>query len=78
VIIDADARGVDPSCADVHKRGGGRDVITNVDMRVDTREVVCLCHDMHRGGAWRLRSPTRGGEASLLALDEGEGLCHDA
>jgi hypothetical protein len=23
VIVDADARGVDPSCVDVHKRGGG-------------------------------------------------------
>jgi hypothetical protein len=57
--------------------GEGGDVITNADMRADTREVVCLCHDVHRGGAW-LRSPTRGSEASLLALDEGEGLCHDA
>jgi hypothetical protein len=46
VIVDVDVRGVDPSCVDVHKRGGP--VITDADMRVDTRKVDSLCHDVHK------------------------------
>jgi hypothetical protein len=46
VIVDADVRGVDPSCVDVHKRGGP--VITDADTRVDTRKVDSSCHDAHK------------------------------
>jgi hypothetical protein len=73
VAIDADGRGVDPSCADVHKQGEGGAVAASAGARSDAGGVDPSCHGAHKRGGLALIADAGAREAGPSRVKRGGG-----